>query len=220
MSGIIKAGQWQESSAGFQSAPFNFEDVTDKAKHWLNAARQQAVDIITHAKRQAAQIEERAKQQGRDAARQEAEAGLQAKFEEQLQGILPALEQVIQSLQHSQQSWLKHWEQQTVHLATAIAERVIRRELQQQPEISVDLIRESLELAMGGGNIRIHLNPEDCDAIRGVLPGVLQQIGSLAPAEIVPDAEIRPGGCRVATEFGTVDQQIETQLERIAEELT
>jgi flagellar assembly protein FliH len=220
MSGIIKAGQWQESNAGFQSAPFNFEDVTDKAKQWLTSARQQAVDIITRAKHQAAQIEERAKQQGREAARQEAEAGIQAKLEQQLQTILPALEAVIQSLQHSQQTWLKHWEQRTVHLAIAIAERVIRRELQQTPEISVDLIRESLELAMGGGSIRIHLNPQDCESIRAVLPTLLNQIGSLSPAEIVPDADVRPGGCRVATEFGTVDQQIETQLERIAEELT
>ena len=130
------------------------------------------------------------------------------------------MNQVIRSLQHSQQSWLKHWEQQTVHLATAIAERIIRRELQQAPEITIQLIRETLELAMGGGNIRIHVNPQDHESLGATLPAILNQVSNLGPAEMIPDADIKPGGCRVVTEFGVVDQQIETQLARIEEELT
>ncbi|MBW8885281.1 MAG: hypothetical protein JF612_11035 [Planctomycetia bacterium] len=36
---------------------------------------------------------------------------------------------------------------------------------------------------------------------------------------IVEDSAIAAGGCRVDTEFGSLDQQLEQQLARIAEEL-
>jgi flagellar assembly protein FliH len=42
----------------------------------------------------------------------------------------------------------------------------------------------------------------------------------LAGAELSGDPQISPGGCRVETQFGTIDQQFESQLKRIEEELT
>jgi flagellar biosynthesis/type III secretory pathway protein FliH len=36
----------------------------------------------------------------------------------------------------------------------------------------------------------------------------------------VADDAVSPGGCRLNTEFGTIDKQLETQLERIKEELS
>ncbi|MFQ5550985.1 MAG: FliH/SctL family protein [Gemmatimonadales bacterium] len=38
--------------------------------------------------------------------------------------------------------------------------------------------------------------------------------------DIVADSAVSPGGCFVETEFGNIDQQFETQLARIEEELT
>ena len=81
-------------------------------------------------------------------------------------------------------------------------------------------MREALELAMGGGHIRIHLNPEDHQRFSSTIPSIADRIKDLAPADIVADPQISAGGCRVITEFGTVDQQIESQLARIEEELT
>ena len=36
---------------------------------------------------------------------------------------------------------------------------------------------------------------------------------------IVADPDVSPGGCRVVTEFGVIDETYEAQLDRIAEEL-
>ena len=41
----------------------------------------------------------------------------------------------------------------------------------------------------------------------------------LAPSAIVADDAVSPGGCCVKTKFGVIDQQIESQLRRIEEEL-
>jgi len=47
-------------------------------------------------------------------------------------------------------------------------------------------------------------------------------IDAMAPigdADVASDPSLSAGGCRVETRFGTIDQQIESQLQRIEEEL-
>ena len=48
---------------------------------------------------------------------------------------------------------------------------------------------------------------------------LIDAMSSLGDAEVTPDAAVSQGGCRVETRFGTIDQQIESQLQRIEEEL-
>ena len=59
-------------------------------------------------------------------------------------------------IRDAKQAWLCAWEAGAVHLATAIAQRVIRRELERQPEITLTLVREALELAAG--------SPQTCES--------------------------------------------------------
>ncbi len=51
-------------------------------------------------------------------------------------------------------------------------------------------------------------------------PLLLAEFSALGPTEIIADAQISRGGCRVDTRFGVIDQQFEAQLARIEEELT
>jgi flagellar biosynthesis/type III secretory pathway protein FliH len=45
-------------------------------------------------------------------------------------------------------------------------------------------------------------------------------LAGLGTCELAADPAITPGGCRVETAFGEIDQRIETQIRRIEEELT
>ena len=219
MSGIIKVGR-QQTGDSQSSVAFNFEDLTEKANHYLDTVRRQAAKILTDAKQQAQAVEQRAREAGQQAALRQAEQSVHAKLNERLQTMMPALEQAVVSLRESEQAWLNHWERQTVHLACAIAARIVRREIARTPEITLHLVREALELANGSSRLRLHLNPQDHATLADRIPAIVARLQQLAPAEIVPDPEISPGGCRVTTEFGSIDQQIETQLARIEEELT
>ena len=219
MAGIIKSGELQQGTRTLNSVAFNLEDMSDRAAGRLAIVRQQAEQIVAAAKRQADQIWQQAKEQGRQAALQEARRAAGATLDQQLASLLPALQQAVEDIRHSKAIWLQQWERQTVQLATAIAERIIRREVRQRPEIAEGLIREALELAMGAGSVTVHLSPQDYEALRDRTKNFTQQLGPLAAAELMPDAEITPGGCRVVTDFGVIDQTIEAQLSRIREEL-
>ena len=219
MAGIIKSGKFDKSATALHSVAFNFEDMSERANDYLAVVRRQAEQILHDAKSQAAQIAAAAKAEGRQAALKEAQQSLGATLDQQLATLLPALQQAVQDIRHSKAAWLAHWESQTISLATAIAERVIRREVANTPEITLELIRDALELALGAGKVTIQLSPQDYDALRDRAEGVAKQLGKLAATNIVTDPDVSPGGCRVVTEFGVIDQTFEAQLARIAEEL-
>ncbi|MGC4003561.1 MAG: FliH/SctL family protein [Pirellulales bacterium] len=49
---------------------------------------------------------------------------------------------------------------------------------------------------------------------------LIAELGRVSSTEIVADTQIGPGGCRVLTAHGEIDQRLETQLSRIVDELT
>jgi flagellar assembly protein FliH len=100
-----------------------------------------------------------------------------------------------------------------------MAERILRQSLPKTPDVTLTLVREALELAAGGARIKLHLNPQDHDALKPQLEQLAGELADLGPTHIVADPQVTHGGCRVETEFGTIDQQFEAQLARIEEEL-
>ena len=126
----------------------------------------------------------------------------------------------VRDVRDAKHDWLTHWEKSAVHVAAEIAGRLIRGELARQPEIPLKLVREALELAAGSTRLRILLHPKDYQTLSRQVEVLVKELSGLAQAEVVADAGISPGGCRVETAFGQIDQQFEAQLARIEEELT
>ena len=107
-----------------------------------------------------------------------------------------------------------------MHVAVAIAERVVRRELAAAPEITMALVREALELAAGSAELVLRLNPEDFNLLGDQAQRMAAELTRLGKVDVVADPAITKGGCRVDTRHGTIDQQLEVQLARIEAELT
>lgn len=219
MAGIIKSGMWQNTASGTSPVSFSFEDISSQAETYLAGIRQQATQILRQAQEQVAAIEADARVRGQQLANQQAVQAAQDHLDQRLQSLLPALEKSITSIQHSRETWLRHWEQNTVRLATSIAERLVRRELLQTPEISLDWIREALELVTGEGRVTLHLHPSDYETLGERAQQLITRLTKVGAASILPDPVIEPGGCRVVTDFGSIDQQLGSQLKRIEEEL-
>jgi|KBSSwiStaDraftv2_1062776.scaffolds.fasta_scaffold1215307_2 flagellar assembly protein FliH len=216
MAGIIKAGSQRTTSHQAGGVAFNFADM---GSTYLTKVQGEANKIIEEARIEAAQIRKEAAEDGRRAAMQAVEATLRGKVEQQLKSIVPALKQAVQSVLDARQSWQRHWEQHALKLSTAIASRIVRREIQRVPLITVELVREALQLAKGNERITLRLNPTDHDTLKDHIAKLTAEMNSLAETRVIADSAITPGGCRVETEFGSIDQQLEAQLARITEEL-
>lgn len=224
MTTIIK----QQGAAGeddaVRCAAFNFDDIAEHANQYLAEVRRQAEEIVRQAREEAAQLRRQAGEQGRaDAlktAQQHAATKASKDLEQRLQTLTPALAAAAAEIQQSRSAWRRHWEERAVHLAVAIANRIVRREVARSPDIALELIRESLELAAGAGRIVLRLSPRDFESLGEQVQAIASQMGQTLPTEIVADAAVSPGGCLVVTDLGEIDQRIESQLARIEEELT
>jgi flagellar assembly protein FliH len=217
MSTVIKSSL---SGVKAQHIAFNFQDIAHQADTYLDDVRVKAAQIVVEAQRQADAIRRRAEEDGKQAAIKAAERVLDEKVGKKMETLLPALEKVIDDVKDAKNDWLRHWEASGVRLACAIAEKICRAELTRRPQIAVGLLREALALVAGTSRVRIHLNPADMDTMSGQISRLQEEFQSLGPAEVVADATISLGGCRVESMHGTVDQQFEVQLARIASELT
>ncbi|HEY4760330.1 MAG TPA: FliH/SctL family protein [Thermoguttaceae bacterium] len=212
MSTIIRASDYNSNAQG---VAFNFDDMAVQADQYLARIRADAAKIIVKAQQEAEGIRKRAESEGRQAAMQAVEEMVQ----KQLATVIPALRQAVEKIQDARHAWLSQWESGSVHLAAEIAKRLIRRELKGQPEITLTLVREALELAAGNTELRILLNPLDLQSLGNQVQCLVDELSPHIKVEIKDDPEVTPGGCRVETRFGAIDQQFEAQLQRIEEEL-
>ena len=127
--------------------------------------------------------------------------------------------QLVREINDAKGELLGRWERSALKVSSAIAERIIRRELVREPQITLDLIADSLRLATGAADITLHVSPSDYENLGTQINRLAETLTQLAPSSVVADPAIAPGGCRIETKFGEIDQQIESQLRRIEEEL-
>lgn len=217
MSTIIKAG---DSGLAVQQVAFNFDDMSDRANRYLERVRKEAAGLVAKAQKEADAVRRGAEEEGRRQGLEAVQQMVDKRLGEQLATLGPALEKVVRDIQDARHAWLTYWEKSAVHLSAEIAKRLIRRELSRQPEITLSLVREALEMVAGGSHLRIHLHPKDHETLSPAVESLVKELGGLGDAEVVADPEVTAGGCRVETAFGAIDQQFESQLARIEEELT
>ena len=221
MATIIRKDSPQEVQTGRAAQPisFSFADMRGQANDYLGSVRAEAAKIVQQAHQQAEQIKRQAEIAGRKAAEAAVERILDEKVGQRMQTLLPTLEQVVGEINTAKGELLAHWEQLAWKVSIAIAERIIRRELARDPEIALAVISESLRLAAGATEITLRISPADYDHLGSQIKRLAATLIQIAPSAVVADAAITPGGCRVETRFGEVDQRIESQLQRIEEEL-
>ena len=139
--------------------------------------------------------------------------------EKQLQMQYELLHQTVEQVNHLQQQWQAESHRHVLELALAISRRIIRGQIEQQPEISLRWIRESLELLSTSRRLRIFLHPADRQSLGASSEQIAGQVAPVAEVEIMVDEGLAPGECRVETEHGLIDQSVDAQLQRIFSEL-
>jgi flagellar assembly protein FliH len=213
---ILKAPPTTEAA---ELSAFAFDDLTDSARSHLLAARRETTELLAAARQEAERIRRQAEQDGRAAAEGAMEQIVADRVAAQVAMVVPALERAVSDIQTARAACLGRWESAALGVATAIAARVIRREVAHVPEISLSLVREALELAAGSSDLQLRMHPDDVAALGTQVESLLGQLARRGREALIADAAITRGGCRVDTRAGSIDQQFEAQLARIEQEL-
>jgi len=98
-------------------------------------------------------------------------------------------------------------------VALELARQVVRSEINQQPEMVVEVAEQALNaLLTSARQIVLRLHPDDFAMAQGQLSETLEARG----ARLVPDASITRGGCLVESDIAVVDATVEARWSRAA----
>ena len=220
MATIIKRQTHERrESAATRPAAYNLADMADHGERYLATVRAEAAKIVAAARQEAAEIRRQAEVEGRAAAEKAVDQALDAKIAGQMETLTPAIERVVHQLEDARQQCLCHWEASVVHLARAMASRLVRREVESVTEISLGWTREAVQRTAGASEVGVRLHPTELENLRDQTEKLIAAFRPLATAQLVGDPQIPPGGCRIETKLGSVDGHFETQLRRLAEEM-
>jgi flagellar assembly protein FliH len=130
--------------------------------------------------------------------------------------MLRRMADTLKELEELRQTLIRQTERQVVQLALSIAQRILRREVDVDQELTCAMARVALDRLGDAASTRVRLNPDDHAAITA----------SHGPAwagrnvTIEADASINRGGCLIESPFGFVDASVEAQFKVIEQALT
>ena len=107
-----------------------------------------------------------------------------------------------------------------LEISVDISKKIIKKELEGDPQILLDLITDVLKnAAKNETKVNIRVNPQAVAFLKDSLPTVTYEYGIEAKINIISDPSIEYGGCVFQTNNGIVDASIDTQLEIIKKAL-
>ncbi|MBI1345893.1 hypothetical protein GC163_06350 [bacterium] len=225
---ILKAHAVRELPA---RTAFNFEDLQTQAAQHVNEARAEAAKILEQARQEAEaqrkKVLDEARAQGKQEGLKDSQKLIdqqvqqltEQRFQEHLKSTLPAIAQVAEALKLERDHWRFRWEQAAVELGVAIAEKLLRTTLQAQPERATEMISAALELAAGQPQLLVRLHPADLERLGSHAEELVKTLTACGQPQIVGDAQLSPGECRLDTGHGEIDARLSVMLGRITDEL-
>lgn len=103
-----------------------------------------------------------------------------------------------------------------LRLATELAQRIVRKEIAQDPAIVVPLVQDLIDCTPPfRGRAQLRLNPADAALVRDRLADRIEPGGWT----IVDDATIGAGGCRIDTPSCQIDGTLENRWKRLMQAL-
>ncbi len=180
------------------------------------SAQKSAEEIIQSAKSSADEIRKNAYesgyQEGQKAAKESAEKAIKSAellFENGLKELISIKDKILDQA-----------EDDIIQLIIEISKKLVCRELSQNPESIITIIKESIKSAKIGNEIIIKINPKDLKILQEHGIELIEHFKSLTfgksiDLKIEEDQKLSQGGCMIITDTNILDMTFETRLESL-----
>ena len=198
------------------------DEATIQARHVLAEGEQKAKTLV-------AEAEETAKKIAKESESQLAEREKQIKrvieekisekvWKENSQEItrfVELLDYTVKETLNKRKEILTNSHHHLVKIALAIAKKVTKKISEEDEEMVVRNISESLKLIKGVDSLSVRINPSDFNISKKFEEKFAKMIEDKVAFRFVQDNRIEKGGCVIETEVGEVDARLSSQLEEI-----
>jgi flagellar assembly protein FliH len=210
---------------------FSMKDIEAHARSIILRAQQQAEQLLAEAQSESETLKARAMADGLAEGRTNALAkgteegkklGLQQALSEhraQLTNVIKAITTATQQLDAAREQLNAAAKTEIIHLGVAIARRVTKRQGALDPNVLTENVHEAMKLVTQTTDIRIAIHPQQKQTLVDALPKLSLTWPKLQHVQLIEDATLAPGGCRILTAGGEIDADLDRQIDRIATDL-
>jgi flagellar assembly protein FliH len=141
----------------------------------------------------------------------ETEKRLKKEYETRSEAEAAKIRQALELFKVERKEYFSRVEAEVVHLALAIAAKILHREAQVDPLLVAALVRVAVDKLHDGSSVSVRVSPETAANWRNYL--ATPHNGSTIA--IVEDAHLGPKDCILETDLGSADFSIDAQLKEV-----
>ena len=164
-------------------------------------------------------LEEAARLQGYNVGFEQGQAAGYAEAERHTSHQLAQLSALIANIHENHATFFRGAERQVVDLALQIAAKVVEREVENMPDLAVNVIRSALDEMDARTAVRVRVNPADYEVLQRRWQSVVPSAVPADRIELQPDEKVQSGGGVIETTHGQVDAQLDTKLAQLGNAL-
>jgi len=226
---LLKAAEFEESAA--RKKAFNLNDIEAEAEAIVARARREYQEILAEAQEELSRLRQQAQEKGYREGYDQGnikgnEEGLKQALEQAKQEFTQRSDLLLSTMQRHDEQFDKkktellfQAEQNIVALAIEVARKVIKKAGLIHSAVAEANVKAALELASKTSDLVIRVNQQDMDHLKKMVEGAGDIIGKNRHISFLADESVEPGGCVLVSAQGEVDGQLETQINRITDEL-
>lgn len=134
---------------------------------------------------------------------------------EQINAKLATLDELVNSLTRLKTELLSQNERHLVQLAFEMAARVAAHEISINPDATVSILRQAVEMAQSEEKIVVQVNPSLIEHMEHLSKEVGREFEFLKKVKFEPNDALREGGCVVVSNYGEVDSRTEERVKKL-----
>jgi flagellar assembly protein FliH len=171
-----------------------------------DAAEAEARRILDEAQKKAQEILDAERAKGEELGKKE--------IYEKLKGQIQEAQNVFKQAQAQKNTIIKSAVPEILKLSTRIAGQVIRKELEQNQDIVMGIVRDAIEKISDNEQVVIKVSQQDLQTVRNEKELIIDLVEA-KNLSIVPDKHCAEGGCVIETKLGFIDAKVVTKLDMI-----
>lgn len=205
----------QMAQQTIEDAQIAANKLNDEASQVLVDAQNEAQKLIDEANSETEKIKSEALDDGVTIGKEEGyESG-----KEEVQRLVDRVHKVLNAAIDKRRDIIMEAENQMVELVLLISKKVVKVISEEQKNVVLSNVIQSLRKMKSRGEVEIKVNLEDVKLTTDHIKDFMEMIESVSAITVLEDSTIEKGGCIIETNLGRIDARISSQLREIEDRI-
>lgn len=187
--------------------PLAHEPPEARAKSIVELAQEEAEALVRTARLEADSIRAQAYREGLEMARHE--------FDQDRADLAERVAQTIRNVERQLDDFWTAIEPDVLKLAVDIARKVIHREISENQEVVLNMVKIALYQIRDRQSLKIRVSPTDYELLREHKEEIMSSCDGMRSLEILEDRRVEQGGCLIESDNGNLDARIGSQIREV-----